>query len=275
MNAQTTAASLIDTVVAAEPDHLAVKGTDGTLTYGELSVRADEAATRLLELGVKPGDLVGLCLERSASLVVGALADLPGRRRLRGDRSRLSRRAAAVDARRLRRRRRGHRHRRPPRGSATPRRPVVLSRAAWSTPDADRAPAPRPSCRPAPRPGRPRLRRLHLGLDRAAQGGDGRAREPGQPGRLAPRAPSTLRPRGPLHPDRQPRLRRRGVGDLAQPGRRRRRSTSSPRRCASTRSACATGSCAEGITVTFLPTAVAEAVIGLRWPERRPRCATC
>ena len=31
---------------------------------------------------------------------------------------------------------------------------------------------------------------------------------------------------------------------------------------------------AEGITVTFLPTAVAEGVIGLAWPAT-PRCATC
>ncbi|HWH19503.1 MAG TPA: amino acid adenylation domain-containing protein, partial [Solirubrobacterales bacterium] len=74
MTAQTTAASLIDAVVAAEPDRLAVKGTDGTLTYGELSARADQVARRLVELGVKPGDLVGLCLGRSTSLIVGALA---------------------------------------------------------------------------------------------------------------------------------------------------------------------------------------------------------
>ena len=74
MTAQTTAASLIDAVVAAEPDHLAVKGTDGTLTYGELSARADQVARRLLAMGVKPGDLVGLCLGRSTSLIVGALA---------------------------------------------------------------------------------------------------------------------------------------------------------------------------------------------------------
>src|SRR6185437_14906222 len=74
VTAQTTAASLIDAVVAAEPDHLAVKGTDGTLTYGELSARADQVARRLVELGVKPGDLVGLCLGRSTSLIVGALA---------------------------------------------------------------------------------------------------------------------------------------------------------------------------------------------------------
>jgi amino acid adenylation domain-containing protein len=74
VKAQTTAASLIDAVVAAEPEHLAVKGTDATLTYGELSARADQVAKRLRELGVTPGDLVGLCLGRSTSLIVGALA---------------------------------------------------------------------------------------------------------------------------------------------------------------------------------------------------------
>ena len=71
----------------------------------------------------------------------------------------------------------------------------------------------------------------------------------------------------PLHPDRQPRLRRRRVGDLAQPGRRRRRSTSSPRSSARDPVGLRDWLVAEGITVTFLPTAVAEAVIGLAWPD--------
>ncbi|MGI9184870.1 MAG: non-ribosomal peptide synthetase [Solirubrobacteraceae bacterium] len=55
------------------PERLAVRGPDGALTYGELSDRALDVSRRLRQVGVKPGDLVGLCLERSASLVVGAL----------------------------------------------------------------------------------------------------------------------------------------------------------------------------------------------------------
>ena len=71
---ETTVLSLIDQVVAAEPRKLAVQGPDAVLSYGELSARADLLARRLRHLGVKPGDLVGQCVERSASLVVAALA---------------------------------------------------------------------------------------------------------------------------------------------------------------------------------------------------------
>jgi amino acid adenylation domain-containing protein len=65
---------MIDQVVAAEPSKLAVRGPDAVLSYGELSARADLLARMLRHLGVKPGDLVGQCVERSASLVVAALA---------------------------------------------------------------------------------------------------------------------------------------------------------------------------------------------------------
>ena len=81
------------------------------------------------------------------------------------------------------------------------------------------------------------------------------------------RAAFALDAERPVHPDRQPRIRRRGLGDLAQPVRQVRPSTSSPRSCGPTRSACATGSSPKAITVTFLPTAVAEGVIGLAWPD--------
>ena len=71
---EATVFSLIDQVVAAEPRKLAVRGPDAVLSYCELSARADLVARRLRHLGVKPGDLVGQCVERSASLVVAALA---------------------------------------------------------------------------------------------------------------------------------------------------------------------------------------------------------
>jgi amino acid adenylation domain-containing protein len=70
----TTVLPLIDQTVATSPQRVAVRGPDGTLTYGELAVRADRLARRLRQVGVKSGDLVGLCLDRSASLVVAALA---------------------------------------------------------------------------------------------------------------------------------------------------------------------------------------------------------
>ena len=71
---ETTVLSLIDQVVAAQPRKLAVQGPDAVLSYGELSARADLLARRLRHVGVKPGDFVGQCVERSASLVVAALA---------------------------------------------------------------------------------------------------------------------------------------------------------------------------------------------------------
>jgi amino acid adenylation domain-containing protein len=70
----TTVPLLVDQTAAASPGVLALRGPDGTVTYGELSARAERLARRLRQLGVKPGDLVGLCLDRSASLVVAALA---------------------------------------------------------------------------------------------------------------------------------------------------------------------------------------------------------
>jgi amino acid adenylation domain-containing protein len=73
---RTTVVTLVEHMAANSPRNVAVRGLDGNLTYGELSVRAERLARRLRQLGVKPGDLVGLCLDRSASLVVAALAIL-------------------------------------------------------------------------------------------------------------------------------------------------------------------------------------------------------
>jgi amino acid adenylation domain-containing protein len=71
-----TKVPLLEQVSAVSPGNVAVRAPDGTLTYGELSSRAERMARRLRQAGVQPGDLVGLCLRRSASLVVGALAIL-------------------------------------------------------------------------------------------------------------------------------------------------------------------------------------------------------
>ena len=68
-----TVLSLIDRMTDHSPRKVAVRSPDGDLSYGELSVRAERLARRLRKLGVKPGDLVGQCLDRSGSLVVGAL----------------------------------------------------------------------------------------------------------------------------------------------------------------------------------------------------------
>jgi amino acid adenylation domain-containing protein len=68
-----TVLALIDEAVRDSPQSVAVRGADATLSYGELSARADRLARALREMGVRPGDLVGQCVERSASLVVAAL----------------------------------------------------------------------------------------------------------------------------------------------------------------------------------------------------------
>jgi amino acid adenylation domain-containing protein len=65
---------LIDRVGASSPQKIAVTGPDGTVTYAELSHRAARLGRRLRQAGVNPGDLVGLCVNRSVSLVVAALA---------------------------------------------------------------------------------------------------------------------------------------------------------------------------------------------------------
>jgi amino acid adenylation domain-containing protein len=58
---------------SAGPERLAVRDGDVTVTYGALADRATQLAHRLLELGVSPGDFVGLCVDRSAALAVAAL----------------------------------------------------------------------------------------------------------------------------------------------------------------------------------------------------------
>ncbi|NSC20090.1 amino acid adenylation domain-containing protein [Streptomyces albus subsp. chlorinus] len=61
---------------AAAPDALALTFGDQRLTYRQLEERAGRFAARLRELGVAPGDRVGVCLDRSADLVVTLLAVL-------------------------------------------------------------------------------------------------------------------------------------------------------------------------------------------------------
>ena len=56
------------------PSKVAVALGDDELTYEELDVRANQLAHHLLAGGVRRGDLVGLCLERSLDLVVAMLA---------------------------------------------------------------------------------------------------------------------------------------------------------------------------------------------------------
>ena len=58
------------------PDAIAVCFEHARLTYGELNRRANQLAHYLQSLGVGPGTLVGICVERSLEMVVGVLGIL-------------------------------------------------------------------------------------------------------------------------------------------------------------------------------------------------------
>jgi len=82
-NATTTffdSSSCVHDAIAAQaartPLREAVCGQGQAIGYGELDERAAALAARLVRRGVKPGDVVGLCLERSPELVVALLAIL-------------------------------------------------------------------------------------------------------------------------------------------------------------------------------------------------------
>jgi non-ribosomal peptide synthetase component F len=67
---------LFEAQVARTPEAAAVSFEGGRLTYGELNERADRLARRLRRLGVGAESIVGVLLERSAELVVSLLAVL-------------------------------------------------------------------------------------------------------------------------------------------------------------------------------------------------------
>ena len=58
------------------PDAIAVRATDGTLTYAELTARAAQLARRLRAAAVGPGDLVAVCLPRIAAMAWAPLGVL-------------------------------------------------------------------------------------------------------------------------------------------------------------------------------------------------------
>ena len=62
--------------VARAAGHGAVAQHGQSISYGELEQRATALAGRLRAAGVNPGDIVGLCLERTPDLVVAMLAIL-------------------------------------------------------------------------------------------------------------------------------------------------------------------------------------------------------
>ncbi|MET9418670.1 AMP-binding protein [Streptomyces klenkii] len=61
---------------AVHPSRTAVRAHDGVLTYGGLDQRADDLAHRLRAHGVRDRDVVAVCLESSARLLVALLGVL-------------------------------------------------------------------------------------------------------------------------------------------------------------------------------------------------------
>jgi amino acid adenylation domain-containing protein len=61
---------------AQRPGEVAARFGDEALTYAELDQRANRLAHHLIDLGVRPDVLVGLCVERSLDMLVGLLGIL-------------------------------------------------------------------------------------------------------------------------------------------------------------------------------------------------------
>ncbi|HKN56036.1 MAG TPA: amino acid adenylation domain-containing protein, partial [Amycolatopsis sp.] len=71
-----TVPGLFDAQAARQPGAAAVTCGEVRLTYRELQRKADGLAARLVRLGVRPEDRVGVLMDRSADLVVAVLAIL-------------------------------------------------------------------------------------------------------------------------------------------------------------------------------------------------------
>ncbi|SFO07909.1 natural product biosynthesis luciferase-like monooxygenase domain-containing protein [Roseovarius lutimaris] len=65
---------MIEAQSARSPDATALVFEDQAISYAALEARANRAAHVLCQMGVGPGVLVGLCLPRSADMIVAALA---------------------------------------------------------------------------------------------------------------------------------------------------------------------------------------------------------
>ncbi len=73
---ETSIHGLFEAQVDRSPDAPALTVEGRTLTYRELDARANQLARYLVGRGVKPGALVGLCVQRSVEMMVGILGIL-------------------------------------------------------------------------------------------------------------------------------------------------------------------------------------------------------
>ena len=66
--------ALLDSIARQDSTAIALRAAGGTMTYGELDSRASRLAARLQALGIGPEQLVAICLERSFDQIVSVLA---------------------------------------------------------------------------------------------------------------------------------------------------------------------------------------------------------
>ncbi|HEK1766336.1 TPA: amino acid adenylation domain-containing protein [Pseudomonas putida] len=71
-----TVHGMIEAQVERTPERIALRAETGQLTYRALNAEANRLAHYLIALGVQPDDRVAICVERSASMVIGLLAIL-------------------------------------------------------------------------------------------------------------------------------------------------------------------------------------------------------
>ncbi|MEL6560504.1 MAG: amino acid adenylation domain-containing protein, partial [Bacteroidota bacterium] len=74
--ADKTVIDLFEEQAAKSPEAPAVVYGEGTLSYGALNERSNQLARYLVSKGVKPDDLVGICIDRSTEMLVGILGIL-------------------------------------------------------------------------------------------------------------------------------------------------------------------------------------------------------
>jgi amino acid adenylation domain-containing protein len=68
--------SLFEAQADRTPDATALSGAGGRLTFAQLESASNRVAHYLADLGAKPGDRIGVCMERSAQTVIAALGVL-------------------------------------------------------------------------------------------------------------------------------------------------------------------------------------------------------
>src|SRR6202030_1040275 len=65
---------LFELTAKGRPDEIAVTFLEKSVSYGSLCTTTHELATRLQNLGVKPGTIVGICMDRCTEMVAALLA---------------------------------------------------------------------------------------------------------------------------------------------------------------------------------------------------------